>query len=254
MATRTVVALLAAAAPALTGCGGGGSGSDAGSSARSTGRDQSGQATLQRAITAMKRKGTAALTLRLHTENLPEGETGLVARGSGLIDLRQIRSRYRIRYERAPGVPRATELDVFSDGSATFARPAGNGPYRRLQPSIVANGPADSLSYVATDSVGVQRTGSATVAGRSCTRYEGRLDLARIRRRTPASRRSEFDRRSRGVRTLPFGVCIDASGVLREYRVEVRLPGSDAVLRLVTSFTRVGSAPAIAALPAGDRE
>lgn len=247
VSSRVVVAL-AAAAPALAACGGDGDGSPSAPSAREL---QQGRAALARSIATMKRKGSAVFTLTYGSDGVSQG---LRARGAGTIDLRHARSRYRIRYEQAPGIASGTEVDLFSDGSTTYGRPAGRGLFERQPPSIVANGPADSLAFIATDSVGVHRTGTGELAGRSCTRYEGRLDFARIRRRAPAARRAEFDRQSRAIRTLPFDVCIDAAGVLREYRVQVRLPGDgDAVLRLVSRFTRVGSAAPIAALTADEK-
>ena len=249
MLTRQVAVLLAAAPLALAACGGGG-----GSEPDSARAERQGAAALKRTIETMKRKGTAAFTLSYRSEGVPAGQSGFRARGGGLIDLRHVRSRYRVHYVQAPQGRSGSEVDFFSDRSATFARPAGRGRYRRQRPSLVANGPADSLQYIATDGVGVRRTGTGTVAGRTCTRYAGRLDFARIRRRARPSRRAEFDRKSRGIRSLPFSVCIDAGGVLREYRVDIRAPGAGgAVLHLTSRFTRVGSAEPIGALAAADK-
>jgi hypothetical protein len=246
---RGAVALVACLSGglALTGCGGG----DGTPSAQEA-RD--GKAALKRALTVTRAKRTAAFTIRLRSEGVPRGETGIDAHGRGRIDFPRRRSAYTMRYEEAPKVKPGTRIDLFSDRSVTFARPAGQGLYQRQAPSLVANGPADSLQYLGTDSVGVHATGTRRVAGRRCTRYAGRLDYARIRRRVAARRRAEFDRETHGVRSVAFSVCIDAGNVLREYVADIRVPGGgDFVLHARSRFTRVGSAARIAALRASQK-
>jgi len=227
---------------------------DEGETAPSVKEAADGAAALERALDVTRGKRTAAFTFSVRSENVPRGQVGIEASGGGRIDFPRERSTYRMRYDEAPALEPGTTLDFFSDRAVTFTRPAGRGLFRREKPSIVANGPADSLKYLGTDSIDVRRVGADTVAGRSCTRYAAKLDYARIRRRVPAARRVEFDRQTQGVRTVPFTVCIDAGDVLREYVAEVRPPGGgDAVLRVAIRFSRVGSAERIPRLRASQK-
>jgi len=214
-----------------------------------------GAAELTRAVGVMQRKGTAEFTLTYTSDGVPSGQDGIEARGAGIVDFANTRAMYRIRYDEAPDVPSGTEIELFSDGAETYARASGTRePWELQEPDIVASGPADSFEYIATDTVGVHKTGTKTVAGRACTVYDGKLDFARIRVRTPAARRAEFDRRTHGVKLQDFSVCIDKGHVVREYDVEVRVPGGgDFVLRLVSRYTRVGSAEPLRALKASEK-
>jgi hypothetical protein len=246
---RTMAATAAACALAIGGCGDSGDEGDADASARAD-----GAAELKRAVAVMQRKGTAQFTLTYTTDGVPAQQDGIEAQGSGIVDFRNTRAKYRVRYDEAPEVASGTQIDLFSDGSKTYARRAGRGRYVLQEPSLVANGPADSFKYIATDTIGVHQTGTRTVAGRPCTVYEGTLDFARIRARAPASRRAEFDRKLQGITTQAFRACIDKGHVVREYGVDIRVPGGgDFVLRVSSRFTRVGSAPALSALSAAEK-
>jgi hypothetical protein len=248
---RRIAAIALALAPALAGCGD--SGGDAEPVAPQAAAD--GAAELTRAVGVMQRKGTAEFTLVFTSDGVSSGQDGIEAQGAGIVDFRNTRAEYRVRYDEAPGVPSGTEIDLFSDGSETYARASGTRQRYELQePDLVASGPADSFKYIATDTVGVHETGTKTIAGRACTIYEGKLDFARIRARAPAAHRAEFDRRTRGVKTQDFSACIDKRHVVREYGFEVRVPGGgDLVLRVASRFTRVGSAEPLRALKAGEK-
>lgn len=248
---RRIGLILGGCVVMIAGCGGDDDAADSGTPpARAD-----GTAELKRAVDLMHRKGTAEFTLSFNSDNLPAGEDGVEADGVGRVDFRRTRAQYVVRYHEAPGVDAGTELEFHSDGATTYARPRGSGLYQLQEPSLVANGPADSFKYIATDTIGVHETGAKTVEGRRCTTYEGKLDFTRIRARAPASRRAEFDRTTRGVKTQDFNVCIDNGHVVREYGFDVRVPGGgDFVLRVVSRFTRVGNAEPVEALRADEKE
>ncbi len=245
---RAIAAIAVASAVALGGCGEEEQPEPISPRARAD-----GAAALTRAVAVMQRKGTARFTMSYTSEGVPSGQKGVEAQGAGILDFRHARGRYRIRYDEAPGVDPGTTVDLFEDGSTTYARNR-QGRYERQEPGLVANATADVFKYLASDTSGVHETGTKAVGGRPCTVYAGKIDFARIRARAPAARRAEFDRTSRGIRTQAFNVCIDKGDVVREYGVEVRVPGGgDFVLHGVSRFTRVGSVAPIRALRSDEK-
>ena len=121
-------------------------------------------------------------------------------------------------------------VELFADGPDEYVRLGSSGryqPFPESQQSPVANNPSDSLQYVGTDVVDVEETGEA-----GC--YEGMLDFDRVFERVEEGRESEIPEELRGHRA-PVLVCVDGSGQIRRYDVDLSREGTTLEMRTTLS-------------------
>lgn len=182
-------------------------------------------------------KTEAAKTVRMRFEIVARGREALDANGVGVVDFENDRDRLTISVG-------GQTVGLFTDGAAEYIRLGDSGRYRVRPPSDdapVANNPADSLRYVASDVVGVES------AGGDC--YEGELDFDRIRERAEPGRADGFEELD-GLRA-PVRICLDAAGRIARYEVDVSVGGD--TVEVDSSLFDYGEPPPLGPLSDAER-
>ncbi|MFQ5427244.1 MAG: hypothetical protein ACE5EV_09195, partial [Gaiellales bacterium] len=90
--------------------------------------------------------------------------------------------------------------------------------------------PGQLLAMLEAIDAGVVAVGPETVRGVETTRYTATIDLARLGALVPAEQRIVFEAqlgqvRAAGLSEVPIDVWLDADGLVRRIRSEIRIPG-----------------------------
>lgn len=179
-------------------------------------------------------KTEAAGTARMSVEVAIHGPGSQWFSGDVLVDFANDRNLMTLTVE-------GRELQLYSEQGEEYFRPGTSGrfrPFPESEQSPVANNPADSLKYVATDVVDLEDGPEP-----GCVR--GLLDFDRVIERVEQGREDEVPEGLSGLKA-PVVVCVDQQGRIDRYDVEVSAQGSTVDFR--STLSHHGTAPSVESL------